>query len=424
MSALGETFAPLKNRTLRIYFSGQVVSLIGTWMQQTAQQWLVWELTGSEAQLGTIAMLGTLPLLLLGPLAGSLSDRWDRRRILIATQAVAAGLAVTLAGLVQFDLVQIWHVYGLALALGIVGALDLPAQQAILGDMTGPLVIRKAIVLNGMIVNISRVLGPAMAGWLVQRIGTAPAFFFNGVSFLAVIASLLIIRVVQVRKSGGEGGGKFQEGIRYLRTRPRILDMMMFTGMITFFGFSTFTLLPSFVSKQLAGNADTYGTLLAMSGVGGLFSTIFVVAQAQRIRRAGALLAGCVAVAGVGFMLISQTRSLASAVLAFLIPSIIFPIVMTTANGLIQFLSPPEMRGRILAIYLMIAFGLQPIAAQLVGWMGQTMGAPTAILINGMMMTGMALLGLMRPGLATWEPVPAGGGAGQAPAVGGAPAAQ
>lgn len=408
MSAFRESFSPLQNRTLRIYFSGQVVSLVGTWMQQTAQQWLVWELTGSEAQLGTIAMLGTLPLLLLGPLAGGLSDRWDRRKILIATQGVAAGLAIILAGLVQFDLVQIWHIYGLALTLGIVHALDMPAQQAIIGDMAGPQMIRKAIVLNGMIVHISRILGPAAAGWLVQRIGTAPAFFFNGVSFLAVIASLLIIRVAQARKPGAGGGPMFREALGYLRSQPRVRDLMMFGGLITFFGFSSMTVLPSFVSKQLAGSADTFGTLMALSGMGGLFSTLFVVPQVQRIRRAGLLLAVSVAVGGVGFVVLSLSQSFALAVGGMLISSLAFPIVMTTGNGLIQYLTPPEMRGRILTIYLMIIFGLQPIASQLVGWVGQTLGAPTAILINGTMMALLALLGLLRPGLAAWEPVPAG----------------
>lgn len=408
MSAFRESFSPLQNRTLRIYFSGQVVSLVGTWMQQTAQQWLVWELTGSEAQLGTIAMLGTLPLLLLGPLAGGLSDRWDRRKILIATQGVAAGLAIILAGLVQFDLVQIWHVYGLALTLGIVHALDMPAQQAIIGDMAGPQMIRKAIVLNGMIVHISRILGPAAAGWLVQRIGTAPAFFFNGVSFLAVIASLLIIRVAQARKPGAGGGAMFREALGYLRLQPRVRDLMMFGGLITFFGFSSMTVLPSFVSKQLAGSADTFGTLMALSGMGGLFSTLFVVPQVQRIRRAGLLLAVSVAVGGVGFVVLSVSQSFALAVVGMLISSLAFPIVMTTGNGLIQYLTPPEMRGRILTIYLMIIFGLQPIASQLVGWVGQTLGAPKAILINGTMMALLALLGLLRPGLAAWEPVPAG----------------
>lgn len=411
MSAFRESFSPLQNRTLRIYFSGQVVSLVGTFMQQTAQQWLVWELTGSEAQLGTIAMLSTLPLLLLGPLAGGLSDRWDRRKILIATQAVAAGLAVILAGLVQLELVQIWHVYALSLTLGIVHALDMPAQQAIIGDMAGPEMVRKAVVLNGMIVHISRILGPAAAGWLVQQIGTAPAFFFNGVSFLAVIASLLIIRVVQARQPGAGGGRMFGEALGYLRSQPRVLDMMMFGGLITFFGFSSMTVLPSFVSKQLAGSADTFGTLMALSGMGGLFSTLFVVPQAQRIRRAGLMMAVAVTAGGVGFVVLALSRSFALAVVGMMISSLAFPIVMTTGNGLIQFLTPPEMRGRILTIYLMVIFGLQPIASQIVGWVGQTLGAPEAILINGTMIAGLALLGLLRPGLAAWEPVPAGAGA-------------
>src|SRR5438093_13375146 len=203
------SFLPLRNRNLRVYLSGQVISLIGTWMQVTAQAWVVWSLSHSTTALGLVAMLGTLPILVLGPWTGVWADTLDRRRVLVATQMGAMVLAATLALLVQTGAIQVWHVYIFATLLGIVTALDMPAQQAFIGDLSGMEQVRQAVVINNMLFQVSRMLGPALAGLVVAQLGAAPAFWLNGVSFLAVIGSLLVVRSDQVRRSGAAGLGGF-----------------------------------------------------------------------------------------------------------------------------------------------------------------------------------------------------------------------
>src|SRR2546426_6903322 len=203
-----DSFLPLRNWNLRVYLSGQAISLIGTWMQVTAQAWVVWSLTHSTTALGLVAMLGTLPILLLGPWTGVWAAALDRSRVLVATQMGAMVLAATLAVLVQTGAIQVWHVYIFATLLGIVTALDMPAQQAFIGDLSGMEQVRQAVVINNMLFQVSRMLGPALAGLVVAQLGAAPAFWLNGVSFLAVIGRLLMVRADQVRRSGAAGRGR------------------------------------------------------------------------------------------------------------------------------------------------------------------------------------------------------------------------
>lgn len=402
--AFRETFSPLRNRNLRLYLSGQAVSLIGTWMQITAQSWVVWRLSRSEAALGLVGMLGTLPFLVLGPMAGTWADRFDRRRILVSTQTAAMLLAFTLAALVQSGLVRLWHVYLLATALGCVNALDMPSQQAFIGDMAGMDLVRKAVVVNGMIVQISRILGPTLAGLVVKAVGEGPAFWINGLSFLAVIASLVAVRAEQHHRQGGEAGGRFTESLHFMLAQPRIFDLMVFTALVTLFGFSNGQILPAFADKTLHGDAGLFGTLMGASGLGALLSVLLLVPLAQRQRRAGLMVALTIAAAGVFFAIFSFTTAPGPAIVAFFLTGIPVPIVMTTNNGLIQVLAPSHMRGRLLTLYLMFSFGLQPLSNLWVGWMAQHLGAPTAIRVNGFSMLTIGLLMLLRPGLAAWVP--------------------
>lgn len=405
MGALQETFLPLQNRNLRVYLGGQAVSLVGTWMQNTAQSWVVWRLTGSEAALGIVAMLATLPLLLLGPVAGGLADRWDRRRILISTQAAAMLLALTLAGLVLTGKVQIWHVYVLAGLLGCVNALDMPAQQAFLGDLVGMELVQRAVVLNAMIVQTSRILGPTLAGLVVEVIGEGPSFLLNGLSFLAVIASLLAVRSLRLpRAAGAAPSGGFSAAADYVWHQPRALDLMTFTGLITFFVFASGTVVPAFAEETLHGEAGLYGVLMGATGAGSLFSILLVVPWGQKVRRSGLMLSAAVGLAGISLILFSCALQPWMATIFFFLAGIPIPLVTTTCNGLLQVMSPPEMRARVLSIYLMASFGLQPIANLWIGWLAQQVGAALAIRTNGIAILTWGLMMLLRPGLATWEP--------------------
>src|SRR3989475_7746101 len=228
-----DSFLPLRNWNLRVYLSGQVISLIGTWMQVTGQAWVVWSLSHSTTALGLVAMLGTLPILVLGPWTGVWADPLDRRRVLVAPQVGARVLAAALALLVQTGAIQVWHVYIFATLLGIVTALDMPAQQAFIGDLSGMEQVRQAVVINNMLFQVSRMLGPALAGLVVAQLGAAPAFWLNGVSFLAVIGSLLVVRADQVRRSGAAGLGRFSQALQFIRDHKPSQDPGIFPSFLT-----------------------------------------------------------------------------------------------------------------------------------------------------------------------------------------------
>src|SRR3972149_4674665 len=226
---LRASFTPLRRPNFRTYLIGQAISLLGTWMQVTAQGWLVWELSHSEVALGIVSMLGSLPLLLFGLFAGVWVDRLDRRKILIGTQAAAMLLAFILAVLVFSNTVQLWHVYVLSFLLGCVTAIDFPAQQTFIGDLAGMTEVRKAIVVNAMIFQTGRMIGPALAGVVVGALGTAMAFFLNGVSFIAVIISLIIVRAHQVHSPRPDSQVKAMlEGLRFIKSQPRVMDVIVF----------------------------------------------------------------------------------------------------------------------------------------------------------------------------------------------------
>ncbi|MBK9050461.1 MAG: MFS transporter [Chloroflexi bacterium] len=400
-----EGFSPLRQRNFRIYLSGQVVSLVGTWLQITAQGWVVWELSRSEAALGFVNMLATLPLLLLGPWAGVLADRVDRRRLLIFTQAGAMLLAFVLALLSGLQVIQLWHVYVLALCLGTMTALDLPAQQAFLGDLSGMAEVRKAVNMNAMAMQVSRIIGPALAGFIVARLGASLAFGLNGLSFLAVIVSLTLVRAAQARRaSTGTALGQLTEGLRYVRSHPRLQDLILFVVLVTFFALSALNILPSFASEVLKGDADTLGFLLSASGAGALLGTLFIVPWTQSARRTGLAIGGSVLWIGLWFFLFSFTTYLPLSMAALFFGSMGAPAVIATSLGLAQVMAPPEMRARLLSLLTMVSFGMQPLASLLIGFSAEQLGTPLAIRLNGLLLIGgIALMLGARAELRRWE---------------------
>jgi MFS family permease len=401
-----ESFSPLSIRNFRIYLSGQAVSLIGTWLQMTAQAWVVWEISQSKTALGVVAMLGSLPILLLGPFAGVWADRLDRRKLLIVSQAGMMVLAFILAALVQTNLVQLWHVYVLATLLGILTAIDMPAQQAFLGDLSGVQHVRKAVNLNAMIIQVSRMVGPAAAGFIIGQLGVSTAFWMNGVSFIAVIVSLIAVKASQMQMRGGQKGG-FMDGLRYLRTQPRLLDLIFFVVLLTFFGLPIIQMLPAFASEVLHGDAQTLGLLMGASGAGALISTLFFVPVTQNFKRPGVIVSIAVLWMGAWFGAFSAFTWEPLALTAMFMGSLGAPIVFTMALGLMQVLAPAEMRARLLSVFTMVSFGMQPVASLLIGISADTLGTETAIRINGMMMiVGAVSMILLRPQLRVWQIMP------------------
>jgi len=404
---LRASFEPLKHPNFRLYLGGQGVSLIGTFLQSTAQAWVVWKLTGSESALGVVNILTSLPVLFLSMYAGVWADRMDRRKLLIGTQIAAMLLAFILAFLTQTNLVQLWHVYVLAFILGIVTALDMPTQTAFLGDLSGAGEMRKAINMNIMILQISRVLGPSLAGIIVARLGVGPAFWLNGFSFVAVIGSLILVRAAQAQPKISEKvspARQIRDGLAYVRQNPRMQDLFLFGVILTFFVFSIImNLLPSVADKLLRGDAETYGTLLASSGAGALIAVLFVVPLTQALKRSGrVMLLACFWLA-FWLTVFAHSRVLPLSMLALFFGSMGAPTAMTMAMGLIQTLSPQEMRGRLASLFTTISFGMQPLAALWVGVIAEHFGVDTAIQINAALLaTTAAGLYFFRHEIMTW----------------------
>jgi MFS family permease len=399
-------FAPLKRPNFRIYISGQAVSLIGTWLQITAQSWVVWELTHSEVSLGLVAMLSALPTLFLSPWAGVIADRSNRQNLLIFTQFGMMCLAFILAYLVGAEIVQLWHVYVLALFSGLFSALDFPAQQAFLGDLAGMGEVRKAVNMNAMFFQASRMIGPALAGWVIAQWGASLAFWLNGISFLAVIGSLLLVKANVTKKAVSENSvlKDIWEGMKFLRSQPRIQDLLLMSICITGLALSLMTMMPAFAAEQIRGDATTLGSLLAASGAGALISVVIIAPIVQSKKRVGYLMSLSIIWAGVWISALSFTTWLPLAMLCLFALSFSLPLVIAMSMGLIQVLAPPEMRARLLSLFTMISFGLQPLSSILVGNAAERFSVGRVALFNGtvLVLAGFSLI-YFRKGLKDWQ---------------------
>ncbi len=399
------SYSPLKIKNLRYYLSGQVISLIGSWMQLTAQSWVVWDLTKSELILGIVAMLGFLPFLVLAPFTGAITDRFDRRKLLIFTQIVSMLLAIIFAVLVQTHTIQVWHIFILTTLLGIVNSLDMPAQMAFIGDISGVENVRQSINLNNVIVQVSRMLGPALAGLIIGYFGVAQAFWINALSFVAVIISLLIITSHQeIRKENKETKQEIKEAFHFIKQNPFIIDLMILTFIITLFAFPIIQMLPSFVSVVLHGDASLLGYLMAASGAGALIGSMFVTPIIQKPKRVGLVLSLCAIWTGFWYIIFSFTTNPQLSMLFIFFTALSVPILLTTSNGLVQVLAPPHMKGRVISILLILSFGIMPIGSLLIGVSAYFLSTPHAILLNAsMIILSTIFLAIFRKELLKWE---------------------
>jgi MFS family permease len=412
LTILADNFLVLRKRDMRIYLSGQTVSLVGDWMQQTAQAWVVWELTHSATALGVVAFFSQIPFFLFGPWVGVLSDRFDRRKILLVTQSLIMLFAFILAALVQFHLLLLWHVYVLAFLLGIVSAFDVTAEQAFIGDIAGEGNIRKAIALNNSLTQLTRLIGPSVAGWLIATAGVAPAFWLNGLSIIIAIFCIVAVRSPQsdgrpiqggaggpTESATGSGWGQFREGLLFFRKHGLLRLIALFAAIQAFFGLSVIQLLPAFSAVVLKGNAGTLGRLLGAAGAGALIGIVVVLPFVQRIRMSCMAIGGALIWSGVSYILFSSTSNLYFALVCQFMASLGAANVVTLSIGLAQELTPPGMRARIVSVFLMVIFGLQPVASYLVGRGADRFGLHVMILVNGLLMVILPALMLTIPRL-------------------------
>ncbi|MGW2367071.1 MFS transporter [Streptomyces sp. NPDC001667] len=378
----GGTFSSLRIRNYRLFATGQVVSNTGTWMQRIAQDWLVLSLTGSSTAVGITTALQFLPMLLLGLYGGVIADRCPKRRLLLITQAAMGVTGLVLAVLTLSGHVQVWHVYLTALALGLVTVLDNPARQAFVVEMVGPDDLRNAVSLNSANFQSARLVGPAVAGVLITAVGSGWAFLLNGLSFIAPVAGLLLMRTSELHKvdRAPRGKGQLREGLRYVAGRPDLIWPIVLVGFIGTFGFNFPIWLTAYVNDVFHAGAGTYGLLNTLMAAGSLAGALLAARRGtSRLR----LLVG----AALLFGLLEITAALAPEFWIFallLMPIGMFGLTINvTANSSIQLGTDPAMRGRVMSLFMMVFMGGTPLGAPLVGWVTDAYGARIGFCAGG-----------------------------------------
>jgi len=387
------TFAALRHRNYQLFFWGQLISLIGTWMDKTAEGWLVYKLTGSKVLLGVIAAAGTAPMLILSMWGGSLADRHPKRRILVATQTVAMLLAFVEAWLVWSGLVRPWQIVVLATLGGVVMAFDMPARQAFVIEMTSREDLMNAIALNSSVMNGARLIGPSLAGIIMAKIGIAPCFFIDGLSFLAVIAGLLRMNVPHTLRHAHTGTA-FQHalgGLSYVRHNRRVFILMSLFGVVGVFGWSYAVLMPSFARDILHIGETGYGMLLSASGLGALAGALVTASVGPRLPRRPAVFGGVWLFAAM-LLAFSFTRNYTLAMLFLAVGAFGMMLFFSTSNTLVQTSVPDEMRGRVMGVWALIFGGMVPIGSLEAGLMARYFGTPATIAF-GATVCGLAALG-------------------------------
>jgi len=407
MLSLGRGFTAVRHRNFRLYWIGQIISLVGTWMQTVSQPWLVLLLDGSAIQLGTVLALQFAPSLLLAPLGGVLADRVDKRRLLLATQLLAALHAAVLFGLTVTDVVQIWHVMVLALAIGFVNAIDMPVRQAFAADLVPHEDLMNAVTLNSASFNLARVVGPAVAGVTLALYGPAFNFGLNAVSYVAVLVALLLMDPVTMQpmvrpERHPSVRSSLAEGVRYALRTPTVLwPLVLLAGMGTF-GMNFQTLLPIFAKVTLSLDADGYGALFAAMGAGSLLASLGLAFIGSRRPLVGMIMGG-----GLGFVLFEALLGLSRT------PELAFPLIVAiglasmlminSINVIVQRSVPNELRGRVMSLYIMVFAGAAPIGGLIAGTVAELWGPPAGFLLG-------AAVASLFVGLVAWQLVGLGKG--------------
>ncbi len=380
-----QTFRALRHRNFRLFLGGQVVSLVGTWMQSTAQSWLVYRLTHSELLLGTAWFCTQIPVFALGPLGGLAADRFSRHRIVLRTQTLSMLQAAALAALTLTGVVTVGHVLALAAMLGCINAFDMPGRNSLLIEMTGKEDLLNAVSLNSTTFNLARVAGPAVAGFLVAAIGEGLCFALNAVSFLAAIAALLAMRLPprRIERTKDSPWAHLVEGFRYAWRHQPVRRVLLAMAATTMGGMPVLVLMPFFADDMFHRGAKGLGVLMAAMGVGAVIGVLGLAARTE-FRGLARVLAGSAAMLGLAFVAFSQSRSFALSVAIIALVGFNVMRQMASANTMLQTMIPDEFRGRIMALYSMTVVGLGPFGSLAAGALAHAAGARVAVLSGGL----------------------------------------
>jgi MFS family permease len=383
---MGRGFGALRHRNFRLYWSGQVISLVGTWMQSVSQPWLVLELGGSAFQVGTVIALQFAPALFLAPIGGVLADRFDKRGLLLVTQALAMLQAATLFGLTFAGVVEIWQIQVLALILGITSAFDMPVRQSFVAEVVPRKDLLQAIALNSASFNLARVVGPAVAGIALALFGSAFNFGINTLTYTAVLVGLLLIdpkTLIRVPKPAIQPSIRtsLSEGFQYAARTPSVLWLLVLLGGMSMFAMNFQTLLPLFARFTLEMDAGAYGALFAVMGAGSLVGSLVLAFMGESRPRLRLILGG-----GAAFLVFEVMLGLIRA------PALAYPIValvglasmlmVNTINATVQRSVPDELRGRVMALYVTVFAGSGPLGGLFAGTVAQVLGPPAGFIIG------------------------------------------
>jgi MFS family permease len=374
----------LRHRNYQLFFGGQIISLTGTWMQQVAQAWLVYRLTHSSALLGLVAFSNQIPVLLLSPIGGAVADRFNRHRVVVWTQTACMLLAFALATLTLGGWIRVWHLFVLSAALGVVYAFDIPARQSFIVTMVSREDMMNAIALNSSMVNGARVVGPAIAGALVAIVGEGWCFFLNGVSYIAVIAGLLLMTIAPWERPAMARSAVVDivEGFSYVAKTVPVRALLILLGIASFTSVPYTVLMPIVADQVLHGGAKALGFLMGASGLGALAGALSLA-----FRRGVRGLGGWVATASIGLavalVLFAMSRSYWLSLVLLVPVGANLMVLMAGTNTLVQAMSPDVLRGRVMAVYSMMVMGLGPFGALYAGAFADRIGAPATIAVGG-----------------------------------------
>jgi MFS family permease len=395
--AVSTRFRAMQHRNFQLFIAGQLISLIGTWMQTTAQLQLVWELTGSAALLGVFGFASQVPMLFLSSLGGYLGDHYNRHRAVIATQTVSMILAFVLAALRLTNVVREWEVIFIAFLVGVVNAFDVPIRQAFLVQMVGKEDLPNAIALNSSIFNGARVVGPAIAGFAMAWVGEGWCFFLNGLSFLAVIVALLMMRIdrTEIRPSEDSPLKSIIQGFHFAMRDVPVRSALLLLSVLSLFGLQYSVFMPIYANEILKGGKRMLGLLLSFAGVGAFLGALHFAARTH-YRGLARWIAATSSTCAIGLIIFSQAKFFWLCAVVLLVVGFAATSQMAATNTLIQNRVPDELRSRVMAVYATMFMGVQPIGSLIAGGVAKRIGAPYTLTVFGSLVLLGSLVFLFR----------------------------
>ncbi len=383
-SKMATAVRALRHRNFQLFFAGQLISLVGTWMQTVAQSWLVYRMTGSTLLLGTVGFASQIPVFLVAPIGGTIADRSNRHRVVIATQTVSMVLAFLLAVLTLTHRIQVWQIMVLAAGMGVVNAFDIPARQAFLMDMVGREDLMNAIALNSSMFNGARILGPAVAGIVVAWVGEGWCFFANAVSYIAVIAGLMMMKIEHPANLANQGSPieHILEGFRFVLDAAPIRAILLLLGLVSLVGMPYSVLMPVFASDILHGGARELGMLMGATGVGALLGALSLATR-ERVKGLGRIIGVCAAGFGASLILFAFSRIFWLSMILLVPVGFTMMVQMASSNTLLQSMVPDQLRGRVISVYSMMFMGMAPFGAFFAGAVANRIGAPWTVAVGG-----------------------------------------